>query len=122
MSDPLSEQEKQELVFGIHNDEAQDAYANWTEEDAITTAHAMQIELSDKHWDVIAFLRLHYRNNGQVLPARELAGELDKQFSDQGGLRQLYQLFPGGPINQGCRIAGVPVPHHATDASFGSLM
>jgi tRNA 2-thiouridine synthesizing protein E len=120
MTEQVTEREKQELL-GIHADETQKVFENWSEETARKIARQLGIKLTDAHWDVINFLRVHYQNNGPVKHAHELAEELDERFSDQGGLRALYQLFPGGPISQGCRISGVPVPHDATDTSFGTV-
>jgi tRNA 2-thiouridine synthesizing protein E len=36
-------------------------------------------------------------------------------------MRHLYMLFPGGPVAQGCRVAGLPVPAGAVDRGFGSV-
>jgi tRNA 2-thiouridine synthesizing protein E len=50
-----------------------------------------------------------------------LSRELDNAFTEQGGARYLYRLFPHGPLAQGARIAGLPVPANVTNASFGSM-
>ncbi len=52
---------------------------------------------------------------------RELHDALDERFHARGGIRYLYELFPGGPIAQGCRLAGLTPPAGAEDRSFGSV-
>jgi tRNA 2-thiouridine synthesizing protein E len=52
---------------------------------------------------------------------RELHDALDEKFHPQGGMKYLYKLFPGGPVAQGCRLAGIDVPAGAVDKSFGSV-
>lgn len=122
MVDDLSDKEKREMVFGIHDSEDVDAFAVWTEDTARATARAVGIELTDQHWDVIRFLRVHYQNVGAKMPpAHELSQTLEERFAEEGGLRYLYELFPGGPLTQGSRIAGIAVPTDATDPSFGSV-
>jgi len=46
---------------------------------------------------------------------------LEQQFADAGGGRWLYMLFPGGPLRQGMRLAGLPEPDDVEDPSFGSV-
>ena len=52
--------------------------------------------------------------------ARSLARDLEKQFSKQGGNKYLRNLFSGGPVTQGCRLANLRIPANATDVSFGT--
>ena len=52
---------------------------------------------------------------------RELHDALDKKFHRQGGIKGLYLLFPGGPVAQGCRLAGLKAPPGASDRGFGSV-
>lgn len=78
-------------------------------------------DLTEEHWQVIIHLRDRYREHGRAASARELMRELEQEFSPGGGRRHLYELFPGGPISQGCRIAGVPLPPYCKDPSFGSV-
>jgi tRNA 2-thiouridine synthesizing protein E len=76
-------------------------------------------ELTEAHWHVIYALRNHYRDNGTAANAREVMHMLEQDFTDEGGRRYLYELFPKGPVSQGSRLAGVPVPPYASDPSFG---
>ena len=52
---------------------------------------------------------------------RELHDALDEKFHEKGGMKYLYGLFPGGPISQGCRLAGIEAPPGSTDTGFGSV-
>lgn len=117
----MTNREKQEMVLGIHDDEALEKFRAWNKSEAEQTAKELGIELTPEHWKVIEFLRVHYENNGQLHHARELTEALNERFEDEGGSRWLYQLFPNGPVNQGTRVAGVPAPDDVTDPHFGSV-
>ncbi len=78
-------------------------------------------ELTDMHWLVIHRLRGQYRSDGRAESARQLMHAIEQDFAEQGGRRYLYQLFPQGPATQGSRLAGLPLPRHASDLSFGSF-
>ena len=43
-------------------------------------------------------------------------------FHSRGGMKFLYKLLPGGPVTQGCRLAGLEPPAGSADKSFGSVM
>ena len=92
----------------------------WSGEEVTARADALGIELSDAHWEVLVYLREHYIIHGQVESTRHLSKELGEAFADEGGRRYLYGLFPGGPVAQGSYIAGVPLPAHSRDRSFGT--
>lgn len=94
--------------------------AGWSRETAQSLAASEGIELGSDHWKVIEMLRQLYLERGLAPHARMLAGILNDEFQDEGGSKYLYTLFPGGPVAQGSRIAGVPAPHDAKDLSFGS--
>lgn len=91
----------------------------WNEEEAEQLARAEGITLTEEHWNVVRFLREHYRRNGRAESGRVLTAALDHAFRDHGGRRWLYTLFPRGPVVQGSRIAGLPLPPYSADASFG---
>ena len=77
--------------------------------------------MSDEHWQVIIFLRRYYLEHGWPTRSHQLSRELNKAFTEQGGARYLYRLFPEGPLAQGSRIARLPMPANVTNASFGSM-
>jgi len=94
--------------------------AGWSKAKAKSLAKSENLELTDAHWAVIKFLQSVYVERGRAPHARRLSAALNKAFAKQGGSKYLYQLFPGGPVAQGSRIAGVPAPHDTQDKSFGS--
>jgi tRNA 2-thiouridine synthesizing protein E len=76
-------------------------------------------ELTDAHWHVIYALRNLYREKGRAANVREVMHLLERDFAEEKGRSYLYELFPKGPVSQGSRLAGVPVPPNASDPSFG---
>ena len=122
MATELRDNEKLQQILGINDSDDVNAYRNWNEAQAQTIAESMGIQLTDEHWEVIRFLRIHYENVGNDMPpAREFSQTLDERFMDKGGLRYLYGLFPDGPITQGGRVAGIGIPADAVNRSFGSV-
>lgn len=96
------------------------APAGWTSEDAIATAAAMGIEMSETHWEVVRVLQGCYAED-QTPPVRRLCDALAAVFKPRGGRKLLQKLFPGGPISQGCPIAGLKPPAGTTNGSVGSV-
>jgi tRNA 2-thiouridine synthesizing protein E len=98
------------------------APADWSEEEAIGMARQDNLELGEDHLEVLRALQEYFsRHELNDVNARELHDALDEKFHIKGGMRYLYVLFPGGPIAQGCRLAGLPTPTGAVDLSFGSV-
>lgn len=95
---------------------------DWSEQIAQDLAGEEGITLSKEHWDVINFLRGHYQRCGPCPNGRAVLSLLEENFSQQGGKKHLYHLFPRGPVVQACKIAGLPLPPYSTDISFGSVM
>jgi len=99
-----------------------DAPEGWTPSVAVDTAHKEGLELGDDHWEALRALHEYYaRHEATTVNLRELHDALDEKFHRQGGIKHLYQLFPGGPVAQGCRIAGLKAPAGAIDKGFGSV-
>jgi len=94
----------------------------WNEEEAQRLAAIEGIDLSDAHWAVIYCLRDYYLDNGLAQSGRELGDMLDREFSELGGRKYLHRLFPHGPVAQGMRIAGLPLPAYTVDSGFGSAI
>ena len=94
----------------------------WTPARAVDSARREGLELGENHWEALRALQEYYaRHAATAVKMRELHDALDEKFHRQGGIRHLYLLFPGGPIAQGCRIAGLKAPAGATDKGFGSV-
>lgn len=93
----------------------------WSEQAAEARAKALGITLSDDHWNAVLFARDYYRGRGEQASAREMLNAMSEEFAEDGGRRWLFKLFPGGPVIQACKIAGVPVPDDAADPAFGSI-
>ncbi len=93
----------------------------WSPDTAIECAKAEQLDLTQDHWEEIAALQEYYAKHERV-NLRELSDALEERFHDRGGKRYLYSLFPGGPIAQGCRLAGLEMPPGALDQGFGSVV
>jgi len=100
-----------------------DAPLDWTREDALQAAQQEGLELTPDHWEIVRALQHYYAHHADdaVINLRELHDALDEHCNAKGGLRYLYTLFPGGPIAQGCRLAGLKAPAIASDSSFGSV-
>jgi tRNA 2-thiouridine synthesizing protein E len=94
----------------------------WTQARAAESARGEGLVLGAEHWQALRALQEFYaKHDAPGLNMRELHDALDEKFHPQGGIRHLYMLFPGGPIAQGCRIAGLKAPAGATDKGFGSV-
>ncbi len=83
--------------------------ADWNEDVARAIAVIEGITLTDKHWDVINYLRDEYMNNNQNQPMeRVVLKDMAKKWGDKPSSKDLYQLFPLAPTKQGTKIAGLP--------------
>ena len=96
----------------------------WTPDAAQAKAKEEGLILNADHWQALRALQGYYarREATVTINVRELHDALEERFHRQGGIRYLYQLFPGGPVAQGCRIAGLTPPVGASDKGFGSVV
>lgn len=99
------------------------APTDWTPATALEAAQQEGLKLTGEHWEAIRALQEYFaRNTDSTVHGRALHDALDEHFHPQGGIKFLYQIFPGGPIAQGCRLAGLKMPAIAVDPSYGSVM
>jgi len=62
-------------------------------------------ELTDKHWDLINYLREEYVNNGGNQPSeRHMVKAMSAAWGEKISAGDLYDLFP----KQATKIAGLP--------------
>jgi tRNA 2-thiouridine synthesizing protein E len=81
----------------------------WSKELARHIAEMEQIALTDRHWDVIDFLRDEYVNNNQNTPnTRTILKAMSEKWDEKIDQKALYGLFPLDPSKQAGRIAGLP--------------
>ena len=66
-------------------------------------------ELTEEHFQVLAYLRDEYFNNNNSQPMeRQINKDMGKIWGKKVSSKDLYNLFPGAPSKQGNRIAGLP--------------
>ena len=75
----------------------------WTKEIGSEIAKEENIDMTDRHWDVIDFLQDQCRKE-LPLSIRKIGK------SGVVSIKEFYQLFPKGPLKISSRIAGIPKP------------
>ena len=84
-------------------------HLDWNEDVAQRLAEIEGITLTDKHWDVIRYLRDQFVNNNQHQPMeRAVLKDLGDLWGSKPTSKELYALFPLAPTKQGTKIAGLP--------------
>ena len=77
---------------------------DWDEEVAKEIAKSLGITLTDRHWQVVRFMRERYLKTGSAPSIRSLGKESGVPT------KELYQLLPKGPAKLAAKIAGIPKP------------
>ena len=92
---------------GVEVDVNDEGYFNdptqWTKEIAADVAKQEGLELTDKHYEMLEYLRNKF-NSGDQLTIRGInkSGVVD--------VKTFYQMFPGAPLKKSTKIAGIPKP------------
>ncbi|MCU7878955.1 MAG: TusE/DsrC/DsvC family sulfur relay protein [Candidatus Thiodiazotropha sp. (ex Lucinoma borealis)] len=84
---------------------------DWNEDVAKVIAEAEGINLSEKAWEIINYLRDEYLNNGGNQPnERHMVKHFKSVWTDEGKVdaKSLYIHFPKGPAKQASKVAGLP--------------
>ena len=94
-------------IAGVEVNVSEEGYLEdmnqWNEEIAKEIATEVGIELTDKHFEVLNFLR-EKTEAGEALTIRKVGK------SGITDIKGLYQLFPKGPLKFSSKIAGIPKP------------
>ena len=95
----------QKTIAGVSLDVSEDGYlenpSQWNEEIAKEIAKEEGVELTDKHFDVIKFIREN-ADSGLTIRKVGKSGIVD--------IKGFYDLFPGGPLKISTKIAGIKKP------------
>jgi len=79
--------------------------SQWNEDIAVELARREGIDpLTERHWQVIRFMRTEYETKGTGPTVRVLGK------TSGVSIKELYQLFPKGPAKLAAKIAGIPKP------------
>ena len=79
--------------------------SQWTRDIAAALAKEEGIaELTAAHWKVIEYMQKEFKENGVVPTVRKI------NKSGVISTKELYEIFPGGPVKKAARIAGLPKP------------
>jgi len=82
---------------------------DWNEDVCKAIAAEEGIELTQKHLDVVEFLRDEYINNGGNQPMeRAITKHMSGVWGEKLKGKDLYTLFPRAPSKQGLKLAGLP--------------
>jgi TusE/DsrC/DsvC family sulfur relay protein len=77
--------------------------SQWTRDVALELAKEEGIEMTDQHWPVIEYIQQSFRNSDS-LSLRSLGKR------GPVSIKEIYQLFPDGPLKKASKIAGIPKP------------
>ena len=82
---------------------------DWSEVVAEAIAKADTVELTEKHWDIVNYLReQHFDNGGNEPNERTIIKDMGKKWGSKPTSKDMYTLFPGTPSKQGRKTAGLP--------------
>lgn len=76
---------------------------DWDKDMAAELAKELDLELGPKHWEVIDYLRAQH-DEGVEMSIRKMgkSGVVD--------IKEFYDLFPGGPLKNASKVAGLERP------------
>jgi TusE/DsrC/DsvC family sulfur relay protein len=79
-------------------------HVQWNREIAAALANEVGLTLTEQHWKVLDFIDRDFKEKG-VVPGM-------RRMNKVGGIptKDLYALFPDGPIKKAARISGYPKP------------
>lgn len=98
----------QKQIAGVTIDTDDEGYltnhSQWNKDVAAAIAQEEGITLTDGHWKVLEFIDKDFQEKG-VVPGM-------RRMNKVGGIptKDLYSLFPDGPIKKAAKISGYPKP------------
>jgi tRNA 2-thiouridine synthesizing protein E len=91
-------------VIDVNDEGYMTNHAQWSREIAGTLAQELGITLTEAHWKVLEFIDKDFKEKG-VVPGM-------RRMNKMGNIptKDLYTLFPDGPIKKAAKISGYPKP------------
>ncbi|MGD2117027.1 MAG: TusE/DsrC/DsvC family sulfur relay protein [Chromatiales bacterium] len=84
---------------------------DWQREMVADIARSVGIEMTDRHWEVVDYIRDYFEANHAVPELRTFLKHLREKYDQQTATRKyVYSLFPYGFGQQACKIAGMRKP------------
>jgi len=85
---------------------------DWDENLALEIAREEGIELNDRYWPVLEFMREYLREHDIAPDVRHVISHLatSKDCSKKEAKQLVFELFPYGYVKQACKIAGMKKP------------
>jgi tRNA 2-thiouridine synthesizing protein E len=78
-------------------------FSQWDKDVAQAIAKENDLNMTDKHWEVIEFLQdKHHKEEPLSIRGIKKSGVIN--------IKDFYSLFPGGPLKVSTKIAGIPKP------------
>ena len=98
----------QKIINGATIEVTEEGYmtnhAQWNRELAVALAQELGLTLTEAHWKVLEFIDKDFREKG-IVPGM-------RRMNKVGNIptKDLYRLFPDGPIKKAAKISGYPKP------------
>jgi tRNA 2-thiouridine synthesizing protein E len=80
-------------------------YDEWNEEIGKELAGNIGVEMTDRHWELIRWLREDFKEKGETATTRRV------QTAGGFPTKEQFQMFPKKPAKKMAYIAGLPKPH-----------
>ncbi len=92
------------LTIEVNDEGYMTNHAQWNHDIAAALAQEIGIVLTSAHWKVLDFIDKDFKEKG-VVPGM-------RRMNKVGNIptKELYALFPDGPIKKAAKISGYPKP------------
>lgn len=90
-------------VISVNDEGYLTDFSQWNEQIAESIAQELNIKLTPRHYEVLTYLQ-NQQKNGVALSIRKVGQ------SGVVSIKEMYELFPNGPLKFATKIAGIPKP------------
>ena len=80
-------------------------YDEWSEDIGSELAKNIGVDMTDRHWELIRWLREDFKEKGETATTRRV------QTAGGFPTKEQFQLFPKKPAKKMAYVAGLPKPH-----------